>query len=138
LGKNGKKIHLGVLKGDSCSRAYGVNSRGQVVGNSESEALCRVSGEHAFLWENGQMTALDSLVPAHSLKLSHALAITDRGEIVGIGAPPGCPRSQDDVCGHAYVLIPCDENDVESGAEQVTESPATQTQLPAAQHRAAI
>ena len=138
LWTDGKKIDLGVLKGDSCSRAYGVNSRGQVVGNSESEALCRVSGEHAFLWENGQMTALDALVPPHSLKLSHALAITDRGEIVGIGAPPGCPRSQDTVCGHAYVLIPCDENDVESDAEQVVEPRAMQTQVLAAQHRTAM
>jgi probable HAF family extracellular repeat protein len=49
LWRNGKKIDLGVLKGDSCSRAYGVNSRGQVVGNSESKALCDLSGEHAFL-----------------------------------------------------------------------------------------
>ena len=37
LWRNGNRIDLGVLKGDSCSRAYGVNSRGQVVGNSESE-----------------------------------------------------------------------------------------------------
>jgi probable HAF family extracellular repeat protein len=123
---NGKKIDLGVLKGDSCSRAYGVNSRGQVVGNSESEALCHVSGEHAFLWENGQMTGLDALVsPGASLKLSHALAITDRGEIVGIGVPPGCARSQDDVCGHAYVLVPCDEDEAESCGEQVAASPTS-------------
>jgi probable HAF family extracellular repeat protein len=124
LWRNGNRIDLGVLKGDSCSRAYGVNSRGQVVGNSESEALCHVSGEHAFLWENGQMTALDALVPPRaSLKLSHALAITDRGEIVGIGVPPGCARSQDDVCGHAYVLVPCDEDEAESCGEQVAVSP---------------
>ena len=92
-------------------------------------ALCHVSGEHAFLWENGQMTALDALVPpGASLKLSHALSITDHGEIVGIGAPPGCPRSQDDVCGHAYVLVPCDENEAESCGEQVAASPTARNE----------
>ena len=130
LWKNGTKTDLGVLPGDSCSRAYGVNSRGQVVGNSESEALCDQSGEHAFLWEDGQMFDLDKLIPAgSSLKLSHALAITDRGEIVGLGVPPGCPRSQDDVCGHAYVLIPSDEDKPES-SDQAAKPATTQPQLP--------
>jgi probable HAF family extracellular repeat protein len=112
LWKNGRKIDLGVLtnEGDSCSRAYGINSRDQAVGNSENEALCDSSGEHAFLWEDGgPMIDLNSLIPpGSSLELSHALAITDRGEIVGLGVSPGCPPSEDDVCGHAFVLIPCD------------------------------
>ena len=130
LWRNGTKTDLGVLPGDSCSRAYGVNSSGQVVGNSESEALCDLSGEHAFLWEDGQMFDLDKLIPAgSSLKLSHALAITDHGEIVGLGVPPGCPRSQDDVCGHVYVLVPCDEVEPESCDQQPVESSLKQTQL---------
>jgi len=114
LWRSGTKIDLGVLEneGDVCSRAYWINSRGQVVGNSENETDCDSSGEHAFLWENGgPMVDLNSLIPENSsLELSHALAITDSGEIVGLGVPPGCPPDQDDVCGHAYVLIPCDEN----------------------------
>jgi len=113
LWRNGSIIDLGVLEseGDACSRAYGVNSRGQVVGNSESESDCDSSGEHAFLWENGgPMVDLNTLIPPNStLELSHALAITDRGEIVGLGVPPGCPPEQDEICGHAYVLVPCDE-----------------------------
>src|SRR4029077_20824428 len=32
----------------------------------------------------------------------------DRGEIVAAGIPPSCDVSAP--CGHAYVLIPCDEN----------------------------
>ena len=137
LWRNSGRIDLGVLKGDSCSRAYGVNSSGQVVGNSESQALCGLSGEHAFLWEDGQMFDLDTLIPAgSSLGLSHALAITDRGEIVGLGVPPGCPRSQDDVCGHAYVLIPYDEDKPES-SDQAAKLPATQTQLPEVHQRVA-
>jgi hypothetical protein len=34
--------------------------------------------------------------------------ISDRGEIVGGGNPLGC--TDNDICNHVYVLIPCDEN----------------------------
>jgi probable HAF family extracellular repeat protein len=118
LWRNGTKIDLGVLtnEGDFCSRAYMINLRGQIVGNSEGifmgQNLCNMSGEHAFLWEDGgPMVDLNSLIPAgSSLELSHALAINNSGEIVGLGVPPGCTPDQDEVCGHPYVLIPCDEN----------------------------
>jgi probable HAF family extracellular repeat protein len=144
LWRNGRKIDLGVLKneGDLCSRAFWVNSSGQVVGNSESEALCDVSGEHAFLWQDGSpMVDLNSLIPAYSpLELSHAFVITDSGEIAGLGVPSGCDPSNDFVCGHAYVLIPCDDNhpslegcdysliDLESAMEA---HPSWSTQAPA-------
>jgi probable HAF family extracellular repeat protein len=114
LWRNGRMIDLGVLEGegDACSRAYMINSSGQVVGNSENETDCDSSGEHAFLWEDGgPMVDLNSLIPANSsLELSHAFVVTDRGEIAGLGVPPGCDPSNDMQCGHAYVLIPCDEN----------------------------
>ena len=32
------------------------------------------------------------------------------GEIVGFGVPPGVPPEDYETQGHAYVLIPCDEN----------------------------
>ena len=112
LWRNGGKIDMGVLPGDSCSRAYYINSSGHAVGNSESEALCDVSGEHAFLWEDGgPIVALNSLIPPDSsLELSHAFVITDDGEIAGLGVPSGCDPSNDMICGHAYVLVPCDQN----------------------------
>jgi probable HAF family extracellular repeat protein len=142
LWRNGEKIDLGVLPGDSCSRAFMINSSGQIVGNSESEALCYVSGEHAFLWEDGgPIVDLNSLIPPNSsLELSHAFVITDDGEIAGLGVPAGCDPSNDFLCGHAYVLIPCDENHpfiegcayglvdptaaVEVHPDQITEGPA--------------
>ena len=149
LWRNGTKIDLGVLQneGDSCSRAYWINSSGQIVGNSESEALCHVSGEHAFLWETGgPMIALNSLIsPNSSLELSHAFVITDDGEIAGLGVPPGCDPSNDMLCGHAYVLLPCDENhpsiegcdyglvdpaaSVEVHTEQISETAAAASQV---------
>jgi probable HAF family extracellular repeat protein len=104
-------IDLGVLPGDSCSNAYYVNDRGQVVGTSEDMDLCLVpTGEHAFLWENGgPMVDLNTLIPqGSSLQLTFALAIDDSGEIIGTGVPAGCTPDNIELCGHAYVLIPCD------------------------------
>jgi len=111
LWRHGTMIDLGTLPGDSCGNAYYVNSSGQVVGTTESRALCLIpTGEHAFLWENdGPMVDLNALIPAgSSLDLTFAVAINNGGEIIGFGVPSGCAPADVDVCGHAYVLIPCD------------------------------
>ena len=65
----------------------------------------------AFLWEDGGPSVdLNALIPPNSaLKLTTAALITENGEIVGVGKPLGC-ADDDDSCGHAYVLVPCDEN----------------------------
>jgi probable HAF family extracellular repeat protein len=111
--RGAQMIDLGVLPGDACSNAYVVNSHEQVVGTSESSDLCRIpTGGHAFLWEHsGQMVDLNSLIPpGSSLQLTFAFAINDSGEIVGTGVPAGCTPENIEFCGHAYVLIPCDEH----------------------------
>jgi probable HAF family extracellular repeat protein len=110
LWTDGKMIDLGVLPGDSCSNAYFVNSHGQVVGTSENQELCSIFvGQHAFLWEKGgPMVDLNTLIdPGASLNLTYAVAINDRGEIAGFGVPPDCAPQDYELCGHAYVLIPC-------------------------------
>src|SRR5262249_28680340 len=68
--------------GDVGSSGDGINSKGQVVGGSFD-----VDGnERAFLWENGVMTDLNTLIPADSpLYLIEATGtINSRGQIAGI------------------------------------------------------
>jgi probable HAF family extracellular repeat protein len=113
LWRHGVQIDLGTFPEDSSSNAYYVNSRGQVVGTSEDRAHMLIGvGEHAFLWEDGgPMVDLNTLIPAgSSLTLTYAVAINDSGVIAGFGVPPGVPPQDYEIQGHAYILIPCDEN----------------------------
>jgi probable HAF family extracellular repeat protein len=130
--KDGVIIDLGTLPGDSCANAYYVNSRGQVVGTSENRALCLVpTGQHAFLWEDrGPMVDLNTLIPADSsLQLTFAVAINDSGQIAGFGVPPTCLPQNVEVCGHAYVLIPCDADEEECAAGANAVAPSASTLL---------
>jgi probable HAF family extracellular repeat protein len=64
---------------DSNDWAWGINAQGQVVGQSFGASSAR-----AFLYQNGVMTDLNTLVqPASALYLVLANDINDRGEIVG-------------------------------------------------------
>ena len=112
---------LGTL--GSNSHAEGINSKGQIVGRS------RIGNppQHAFLWENGgPMVDLNTLIPANSsLKLEEGGNINDGGEIAGRGLPPGCDDV--DACGHAFLLIPCDQAGAE-GCEDSAESTTAATQ----------
>jgi probable HAF family extracellular repeat protein len=97
------------VDGDACSRAYGLNARGQVVGGSSD---CH-SFLHAFLWEkHGPMLDLNKLIPPDSgLVLTNAFNINDRGEILAKAAPVGFTPNDDADLGHLALLIPCNEDD---------------------------
>jgi probable HAF family extracellular repeat protein len=141
LWKDGVLTNLGAVRGDSCSNALGINSKRQVVGASAETCAFVTNQRHAFLWENDQMIDLNIFLPPSSelQRLTDAYNINDRGEIVGIGVPPGC-GDEFSSCGHTFVLIPCDENhpgvegcdydtvDAETAAQarpaQITESSA--------------
>src|SRR6266850_782158 len=58
-----------------------INNRGQVVGSSEGTD----GNSRAFLWQNGVLTDLNSLVPASGWVLETAGFINDAGRIVGQG-----------------------------------------------------
>jgi probable HAF family extracellular repeat protein len=82
---------LGVLAGQTSSSAWGLNDAGQVVG---------VSGSRAFLYSNGQMVDLNSLlVSGTGWTLNSATAINNHDQIVGLGQNPNGQF-------HAYLLTP--------------------------------
>ena len=107
LWSEGAMANLGSLSGDACSTANAINSRGQVVGIS---ATCDyITSRRAFLWENGSMVDLNTLIsPRSGMQLTLAETINDHGEIAVNGTPSGCGIVEQ--CGHAVLLIPCDEN----------------------------
>jgi len=108
LWRNGVLTNLGTVDGDPCSTANAINLKRQVVGISFP--TCDPNGaRRAFLWENGSMVDLNTLIPSGSgVQLNLAETINDRGEIAVNGDPPGCGVVEQ--CGHAYLLIPCDEH----------------------------
>ena len=84
--QNGQLTDLGTLGGQS-SGARAINSQGQVVGYAET-----TSGPfhyHAFLYQNGSLTDLNGLIPTSSRwNLEWAVAINNKGQIVGFGTGP--------------------------------------------------
>jgi probable HAF family extracellular repeat protein len=106
--KRGRIHDLGTVPGDPCSRAYGLNSRGQVVGTSTD---CH-NTLHAFVWQDGgPMVDLNALIqPGTGYQLTNAIDISDRGEILAKAAPLGFTPDDDADLGHLALLIPCDDD----------------------------
>jgi probable HAF family extracellular repeat protein len=97
---DGTMHDLGTL-GGTVSVSHTINNAGQVVGYSTMPAspLTR----HAFLYENGAMLDLNTLIPANSgLTLQFAGDINDDGLIVGYGV-----NSQHQM--HGFLLTPTPE-----------------------------
>lgn len=100
--KNNVMTDLGTIKGDPCSIAHFVNSKGQVVGTSG--CTTEEFEVHGFLWQpGGSIIDLNDFVPPGSnLRVTDGETINDRGEIAGSGELPNGDF-------HAIVLIPCDD-----------------------------
>jgi probable HAF family extracellular repeat protein len=76
---------LGTLPGDMNSAALAINNLGDIVGGS-IQGNVATGSPRAFLWHNGEMRDLNTLVPKNSpLFLLTAFAINDVGEIAGFG-----------------------------------------------------
>jgi probable HAF family extracellular repeat protein len=70
---------LGTLPGDSFSIAWGINIQGQIVGQSINAS----GASRAFIWRNGVMTDLNTLIVPGVVSLVYANDINDSGEIAG-------------------------------------------------------
>jgi probable HAF family extracellular repeat protein len=71
---------LGVLTGDLFSEAFALNSHGQIVGVSFGGA----NGSHAFIYENGALTDLNSVLGTGNGDIYRsAQDINDAGQITG-------------------------------------------------------
>ena len=80
LWRKGKMQDLGTLPGDYSSYANSINNLSQIVGQS-----CDINGNcRPFLWENGNMIDLNTLVPASQANLYYPATIDDLGVIGGI------------------------------------------------------
>ena len=78
--QNGVTTLLGVLPGDTDSRATAINNLGQVVGISSPYRIDFSNNGKGFLWENGVMTALPDFGGGG---VGRVVGINDAGDIVG-------------------------------------------------------
>ncbi|MBV9736521.1 MAG: DUF3466 family protein [Candidatus Eremiobacteraeota bacterium] len=85
--KNGT-TDLGTLAGDAVSYAYSINNRNQIVGQSCTPGC---AGSRAFLYENGTMYDLNTLLDSSSAGYSLIFAndINDEGTITGLAVSSG-------------------------------------------------
>jgi probable HAF family extracellular repeat protein len=91
------------LPGDLDAFATGINNQGQVVGNDFDSNF---NWSHGFIWQNGVMTDLNTLIPADSdLLIISASNINERGQISGMATVQNGPHTGDI---HAYLATPVD------------------------------
>jgi uncharacterized membrane protein len=101
LWREGVLTYLGTTAGMANSEGVVINNKTQIVGYSFPPDLSSLS---LFLWEEGSIVDLNTLIPSDSgFYLLLPADINDRGEIAAFGSLPN-----GDV--HAVLLIPCDEN----------------------------
>jgi probable HAF family extracellular repeat protein len=83
LYSSGSMQDLGIIPGFQQSFARGINNRGEVVGLLSGDAP---DSTRAFLYRNGSMVDLNSLLPSNSgWVLEYAWSINDAGQISGSG-----------------------------------------------------
>jgi len=109
---NGTWTVIGAIGADTISEAEDVNSAGYVVGfsrtsyegadkpDAEAESAPQADSEHAWLYANGTLYDLGTLIPVNSgWGLVRADAINEAGQIAGTGWSPSGGQ-------HGYLLTP--------------------------------
>ncbi|MGA8574211.1 MAG: hypothetical protein WB609_00795 [Candidatus Cybelea sp.] len=106
---------LAPLADDNCSFGYGINAHDEVVGTSFAEpSSCNWPSSsqtdmRAVLWQDGSIVNLNDVVaPGSRLRLVIAFDVDDAGDISGTGLPPGVRIVDQELKGHAFVLVPCE------------------------------
>jgi probable HAF family extracellular repeat protein len=100
-GADGAVTNLGTLPGDFAAFATGINERGQVVGNNFDSTF---SWSHGFIWQDGVMTDLNTLIPEDSnLFIISASNVNERGQISGMATVQTGPHTGEI---HSYLLTP--------------------------------
>jgi probable HAF family extracellular repeat protein len=116
---------LGLLPGDAAGIAFGNNNEGQVVGG---EWNANFYWSHAFIWQNGVMTDLNTQFPASSnLFATFAAKINNRGQIGGMAIVCSGPHQGEM---HAFLATPVKQGMGESIAE--ADPTCLQSNFPAA------
>lgn len=113
---------LGTIdEADRESQALGVNAAGQVVGLSctPGYASCR-----AFLWQDGQMVALQALAPGYGGHLIYANDINDAGVVTGAAFDPVTNTVR------AFRATPVDDDEVALAASHVAGPAARSVAVP--------
>ncbi|MBV9698494.1 MAG: hypothetical protein JO078_00050 [Candidatus Eremiobacteraeota bacterium] len=115
--KNGVRTDLPPLAGDCGSNAYAIDSQGRVFGNS-TDCRCPlpfICDRHVVIWDRGTIINVGDLVDKGAplritavggASLAGPGIVNARGDIVGIGVPPGVPRYNDYRRGQPFLLIP--------------------------------
>lgn len=98
LWSNGSRVFL-EMPNTTSSEAHSINNAGVVVGR----VLFADGTSHAFVYRQGQMEDLNTLIPVAGWELMDATAINDLGQIVGTGLLDGEPRG--------FLLSPLDPVD---------------------------
>ncbi len=103
-GADGPVTNIGAPAGDAAAFASGINDRGQVVGSSLD---AKFNWSHAFIWQDGVLTNLDTVFPA-SANLFPIMGnkINERGQISGMAIVMSGPHKGDI---HAFLATPANE-----------------------------
>jgi probable HAF family extracellular repeat protein len=105
---------LGTLPGDLNSAGLAINDRGDIVGGS-IDGPVMTGNPRAYLWQNGVMTDLNTLIQANSpfAVLLIAFSINSRGQIAGFGV-----TNAGDV--HAFLATPAPVTTASAGPKNST------------------